>query len=233
MARKNLYPSETPPHAENVSFNQEMVGTRFGSWEVTLPERRYRKGWSAPYVHTVCLKCNRGFWTAWSNLIAGRSTMCVFCTQRRQVPKWLEQRFAAARQRCRNPKDPGWKNYGGRGIKFRFPSVIAAAKYMIETFGLPHGKVDIDRKNNAGHYEPGNLRWATRQMNSRNTRRARLPSWYQGWEPDQWPYSEPTVKRMLRAGATREEVIASAWLAVKEKRKNWRGILAKLQSMTS
>lgn len=233
MARANLFPSETPPPAEHVSFDPALVGTRFGSWEVTSPERRYTRGWSAPYVHTVCRKCDRAYWTAFANLTTGKSTMCVHCAHRRQVPKWLEQRFAAAKQRCRNPKDPGWKNYGGRGIEFRFPSVLAAGKYMIETFGAPNRDTEIDRIDNNRHYEPGNLRWATHAMNSLNTRRRRLPNWFQDWDPNQWPYSQLTVKRMLREGATRGEIIASAWQAVKEKRKNWRGILAKLQSMTS
>ena len=36
-----------------------------------------------------------------------------------------------------------------------------------------------------------------------------------------------------RGGMTREQIIADAWKAVAEKRKNWRGIRDKLLSMTS
>lgn len=89
----------------------------------------------------------------------------------RAVPHWLDRRFTAAKQRCQNPKDPNYKNYGARGIEFRFPSVTDAAIYMIETCGLPDRSMELDRIDVNGHYEPGNLRWVTHQQNCQNQRR--------------------------------------------------------------
>jgi hypothetical protein len=78
-----------------------------------------------------------------------------------------------ARQRCSNSKNDAYENYGGRGIKFNFPGVGAATLWVINNIGRrPSKKHVIDRIDNNGHYEPGNLRWATRKQsvdNRRNT----------------------------------------------------------------
>ena len=72
-------------------------------------------------------------------------------------------------QRCNNPNDKSYHNYGGRGIECRFSSVKEGVEY-VKTH-LPHEtyyKLDIDRINNDGHYEPGNLRLVTRKENLAN-----------------------------------------------------------------
>lgn len=72
-------------------------------------------------------------------------------------------------QRCTNPKEKSWKNYGGRGIRvcdrwFSFENFLA-------DMGRPSSSVlTIDRINNDGHYEPGNVRWADRKTQGRNKR---------------------------------------------------------------
>jgi hypothetical protein len=81
-------------------------------------------------------------------------------------------------RRCHNPLDSGYKNYGGRGI-----SVCRAwrtdAKAFAEYIGLPpeDGEYQIDRIDNDGNYEPGNVRWATRSENVRNTRLTVMVEW--------------------------------------------------------
>jgi hypothetical protein len=82
--------------------------------------------------------------------------------------------FRAAKDRCTNPRHPSYKNYGGRGIEFRFKSF---RDFWNELGPRPkgmHGKsaaYSLDRINNDGHYEPGNVRWATRVEQRNNTRR--------------------------------------------------------------
>ena len=77
--------------------------------------------------------------------------------------------FCKAKGRCSNPRNPDWKNYGGRGVEFRFESF----EQFVSDVGLKPGPDrSLDRRNNNGHYEIGNVRWATRSEQMRNRRKS-------------------------------------------------------------
>jgi len=70
-------------------------------------------------------------------------------------------------RRCANPKHPRWADYGGRGIKFLFTSF---QQWLDELGPRPSTQHSVDRIDNNRHYEPGNMRWATRSQQNRNRR---------------------------------------------------------------
>jgi hypothetical protein len=74
--------------------------------------------------------------------------------------------FYAARARC---KDLQNKKYGGRGIRFRFKSF---EQFRSEIGRRPSAKHSLDRINTNGHYESGNVRWATRHQQRMNQRQS-------------------------------------------------------------
>lgn len=75
--------------------------------------------------------------------------------------------YRRARNRCLNPNAVGFKYYGGRGIEFRFTSF----EQFLDAVGeRPSSRHSLDRIDNEGHYEPGNVRWATPRMQVRNRR---------------------------------------------------------------
>ena len=73
-------------------------------------------------------------------------------------------------QRCLNPKHKMFVYYGGRGITI-YPEWIDSFKSFYDYIGpKPTPKHTLDRINNEGNYEPGNVRWATRKEQVFNRR---------------------------------------------------------------
>ena len=67
--------------------------------------------------------------------------------------------YINARKRCNDTNDNRYYTYGARGIEFRFKSF----EEFIGCIGdRPSKDHSLDRIVNDGHYEPGNIRWATR-----------------------------------------------------------------------
>lgn len=78
--------------------------------------------------------------------------------------------YLAARGRCNNPTHWKYANYGGRGIEFKFagyPEFLAAVGRK------PGPEYSLDRIDNSGHYEPGNVRWADQKTQANNRRKRR------------------------------------------------------------
>lgn len=226
--RRSPYTLEKPPKAAHISYDPKLIGKQYGRVKIIDAEKRWNSAQNHCYVLTECVTCGKIEWQNYSNLRTGRSKGCQTCSRPRQIPRWLDRRLTAAKQRCENPKDPGYHNYGARGIRFEFQSVLEAGLYLISTYGLPDRAMEIDRIDNNGSYAPGNLRFVTHKENCANRRITTLTEFDQKY----WPYAENTVRRKLGQGKTRDEIIAEAELAVKEKRKNWPIIKERLESMT-
>lgn len=222
-------------------------GQRFGSW-VVLPGEPFMKS-RAVYVPARC-DCGVEREANLRFLETGRSTQCRACATRQRhrragdliveniVDKRLQKRVNAWFQRCENPKDKSYHNYGGRGIRCFFSSVSEGVAYIKEA--LPHPsylKLDIDRRDNNGHYERGNLRLVSRSTNAKNKRGACLVT-YQGeqipmldWKQN--PYCPTRAGIYVAQGLSGEDILERAWQSVHEKRKCWRTLRRRLLSMTS
>jgi hypothetical protein len=77
---------------------------------------------------------------------------------------WVEMK-----QRCSNPNNKNYKDYGGRGIKV-CDRWINSFPNFLEDMGERPNKHSIDRINNDGNYEPSNCRWATDEQQKNNRR---------------------------------------------------------------
>ena len=74
-------------------------------------------------------------------------------------------------QRCENPKNKRFDQYGARGITVCERWRNSFESFLADMGKKPTAKHTIERKNNDGNYEPSNCVWATRSEQMRNTRR--------------------------------------------------------------
>jgi hypothetical protein len=74
------------------------------------------------------------------------------------------------KQRCTNPKNPDFKDYGARGITMCQRWLDSFDDFVTDMGPRPSIKHSIDRIENHKGYEPGNCRWATNLEQSRNRR---------------------------------------------------------------
>jgi hypothetical protein len=78
--------------------------------------------------------------------------------------------WAAAKRRCYKKNCKDYPNYGGRGIVMCDEWLNSFYAFYQHIGPCPAG-LTLDRINNDGNYEPGNVRWATVKEQHANQRR--------------------------------------------------------------
>ena len=158
---------------------KDISGQRFGVLVAMWPA-----GYRGPRrsVYYLC-QCDCGVRVPILNahLQSGNSKSCG-CRSKRGVhsPRTIhgmsrtpeQATYCGAKVRCTKPSVRNWKHYGGRGIEFRFKSF---EEFYRELGPRPSAKHSLDRfPNNDGHYEKGNVRWATLSEQNSNRRKLAL-----------------------------------------------------------
>jgi hypothetical protein len=207
---------------ERPAKRKHKPGDKVGEW---LLIRFSQNRWEC-----ICGGCGETHHVDSNNLNAGKTSKCVKCVgkDRRNSSlaaqhgidwrDWdrLSNRYYAILSRCNTPTSKQYHHYGGRGIECRFESMPDFVLYCTTLPGWDDRDLEIDRANNSGHYERGNLRFVTRQGNCSNTRvninidylgeTYTAAEFHRRFAPI---YRESsTVLRKIKAGYAAEQIIA-------------------------
>lgn len=102
-------------------------------------------------------------------------------------------------QRCFNPNNHAYPKYGARGITMHKAWAEDFWQFVADIGERPGPEYSVDRyPDNDGNYEPGNVRWATRAEQTRNSRLNKH---------DMLPPEAPPLREFApRLGITRQAV---------------------------
>jgi hypothetical protein len=101
-------------------------------------------------------------------------------------------------------------------VEFRFKGVKEATLWIMKNLGLPEfssvserSRIQLDRIDPNGHYEPGNLRWLSVNLNQHNKRGNQAVARMHKFrlKHPEIRYSDSTLKRLFWAGMTDVQII--------------------------
>lgn len=148
-----------------------LLGRNFTKLEVvgTAPNVGGKVAW-------LCLcDCGTSVVIKATHLVSGNTKSCG-CYQR-EVSRThgmckhpLYRIYEGMKQRCTNTNRGEYLEYGGRGIKICDRWLEAFENFRDDMSQDWKMGLELDRRDNDGHYSPENCRWATRKQNSFNRR---------------------------------------------------------------
>lgn len=162
---------------KNLPKLTDLTGLRFGRWLVLRRDGVKRNGHAAWWCQC---DCGVEAQVEGSAMQVGRSSCCVRCRSRlpglltsvRDMPE--HRSWNSMKSRCLNRNNGHYTNYGGRGITVCDRWRDSFEAFLHDMGVRPTAQHTLERINNAGNYEPGNCRWATRAEQQANTRATRL-----------------------------------------------------------
>jgi len=155
------------------STSDEMIGKKFGDWIVlNVAGTKFKS-----YTYNCQCKCGKIQEVFGPHLTRKKytSTKCRTCSNREKAYNNIVHGksntntykiWSAMHHRCKNKNNEAYHRYGGRGISVceRWNDF----RNFLKDMGERPLKMDLDRINNDGNYEPSNCRWISHKENCLN-----------------------------------------------------------------
>lgn len=168
---------------------KNLAGQKFGMTTPVFFERRILNGTSRIFWLCQC-GCGNKHSAKSTDIIGGKVRSCGCFRSKVMAGNKFNLKHGGAcggkvsklyhvwtgiKSRCLNTNHKSYKHYGGRGIKLcpAWEQSYFEFKKWAESNGYSPN-LQIDRKNNNGHYSPKNCRWTTCIENLNNTRWNRI-----------------------------------------------------------
>lgn len=158
---------------------KNLTGKTFNSWTVISFSRK-----AANNKQIWLCKCACGLEKEVEsyNLTSGRSKSCRKCSaskganRRHGMTCTKEYRaWQSMKTRCYNENaDKSYKYHGAMGVRVAQEWHDDFLSFYEHIGPCPTSLHTVDRINPHGHYEPGNVRWATQHQQMANTRRKKV-----------------------------------------------------------
>ena len=206
----------------------DITGQRFGN--LTVIENVGVNRWGEKMWRCLC-DCGNETIIRGSALRSGKQTSCGcigrinmaqahikhgHCKRSEKKPR-LYSIYSNLKDRCINPYNKAYKNYGGRGINVcpEWMNDFQAFYDWSMANGYKPG-LTIDRIDNDKGYSPNNCRWTTYKVQANNTRRNYIVNFngckmtLQQFTDKVSCFSSSGIKKMLEHGMTAEEIYQRA-----------------------
>ena len=150
--------------------NPKLIGSTWRKYPTVTSKQK------ATYGLFECQYCKKEFEALLSKVKGGDTRSCGCLKGKASISHGLESNrfyntWHAMVTRCNNPKDKGYKNYGGRGITVceEWLDIKNFVVWAEQTHPNISG-VSLDRIDNDKGYSPDNCRWANKTTQAINQR---------------------------------------------------------------
>lgn len=144
-----------------------LVGKKIG--ELTVLQRVNKFDTQGrPFYRCICV-CGIKVTVAHYRLIGDSpKTHCGCKVKKHPQHKATYHAWWDAKGRCMNPNHPTYPSYGAKGIRMCERWNESFDAFLQDVGYRPNSRHSLDRIDAHGHYEPGNVRWATLKVQARN-----------------------------------------------------------------